>query len=231
MLTKEIKSLQHPFIKHVVKLRKERNYRELHHSVLVAGKTLVQELSPLKTLFIAKNIPLSCDAEEQVRISEEMMKKITGLENPEPVAALVAMPKPANLDGKKYILALDRIADPGNLGTLVRTALALGWEGLFLIEGSSDLFNDKAVRAAKGANFRLPFAKGTCEELEKLIQKNQLNPCVATMQGVSLAESRLKTPLLLILGNESNGHSSFAKERYLNISIPMLGHIERFHGA
>ena len=190
MITKEITSLQHQIVKHLVLLRKDRDYRQEKKRALVAGRKLISECSPLITqLFVEKGteIPSTSTACEICFVTPEILKKITGLENPEPVAAEISLPQPAILDGKKRILALDGISDPGNLGTLIRTALALGWEAVFITKTSTDPFNDKAIRAAKGASFRLPVQVGTREELEALIQRNQMRAIVADIAGEPLS--------------------------------------------
>lgn len=227
MLTKEITSLQHPFIKHLVKLRTDRKYRYEHKSVFIAGHKLVNEHLNIKIIIVEKSFDgILPSAEEKIVVNEPLLKKITDLEHPEPVAALVDMPTPTDLKEKKYILVLDQIADPGNLGNLLRTALALGWEGAFLVEGTVDPFNDKALRAAKGATFRLPFRIGTWEELEKLIQENHLMPFVADINGNSFVKAKTNQSCMLILGNESHGPSHFAKSRFTRISIPMTPSME-----
>ncbi len=224
MITKEITSLQHQIVKHLVLLRKDRDYRQEKKQALIAGRKLISECFPLITqLFVEKGtpvppIPASC---EICYVSPEILKKITGLENPEPAAAEVSLPPPANLDGKKRILALDGISDPGNLGTLIRTALALGWEGVFITKTSTDPFNDKAIRAAKGASFRLPVQVGTREELEALIERNQMRAVVADIAGEPLSLAKIEGSLVLILGNESHGASQEMKTRYPSLKIPM----------
>jgi TrmH family RNA methyltransferase len=232
MITKEIKSLQHPFIKHLVKLRKDAIYRKEHNCVVVAGRKLLNELPSVKILLkethAASHFP---HIEETYIVTAPILKKITGLENPEPIAGIAAIPPPADLKGKRFLLALDKISDPGNLGTLLRTALALGWEGAFLTEGSVDPFNEKAIRAAKGATFRLPLRTGTWEELRELITTNHMHSFVADMKGMPLNQIPKQTPLLLILGNESNGPSAFAKTHFPSICIPMQDTMESLNVA
>jgi TrmH family RNA methyltransferase len=126
---------------------------------------------------------------------------------------------------------LDRISDPGNLGTLLRTALALGWEGAFLTPHSADPFNDKAIRASKGACFFLPLQEGSYEELEELLKENQITAYVADLKGTSLPNLKVKHPLALILGNESLGPSAWAKQHGSAISIPMKKDVESLNVA
>ncbi len=224
MITKEITSLQHQIVKHLVLLRKERSYRKEKNRALIAGYKLISECSSLIThlfLEIGTPVPPSVRAPEIVYVTPEILKKITGLENPEPVAAEISLPELGSLEGKQRILALDGISDPGNLGTLIRSALALGWQGVFITANSTDPFNEKAVRAAKGASFRMPLQIGTHEELLALIARNKMQAIVADTGGKPLSSLKVHAPLLLILGNESHGVSQEIKDRCAAIKIPM----------
>lgn len=237
MQSKEISSLQHPKVKHLVKLRENRRYREEMQSALLAGKKLVTESvqrQKIQTLLVEIHHPVPSDlsAEEILLVTPEILKKVTGLENPEPLAAEVALPKQQTLQGKRYLLALDGVADPGNLGTLLRTALALGWEGAFILEGCADPFNEKAIRAAKGATFRIPLRSGNWQELQHLIKENQMSSYVAEIAGESLESAQIaKPPLLLILGNEAHGVSPEAKQAGRSLTIPMSGEMESLNVA
>lgn len=229
----KITSAQHPIVKRFVKLRQDKSFRIEEKSVVIVGKHLVKEISchfPIKTLIIDHDFP-GISAENTFLATPEILKKITSLAQPEGIAAEVALPKPGLLKGKKNILVLDRISDPGNLGTLLRTALALGWEGAFLTPNSADPFNDKAIRASKGACFFLPLQEGSYEELEELLKENQLKPYVADLQGTSLSDLKVKHPLALILGNESLGPSAWSKEQGTAVSIPMKKDVESLNVA
>lgn len=233
-MQKEITSLQHPLVKHLVKLRQERAYRKEKQTALICGTKLISEIGqPLKVLLVEQGaaIPRGVKADEIYSVPSAILKKVTALEAPEPYAAEVALPKPANLAHKRYLLALDGVSDPGNLGTLLRTALALGWEGVFLTENSCDPFNEKALRAAKGATFRLPLSMGTVSELKQLIKEGGFKAYVATVKGASLFEQHFDAPLLLILGNEAHGVSEELTSQYDSISIPMAGNMESLNVA
>lgn len=221
MLTKKI-------INHLYSLRTEKKYRLEHKSVLISGKKMVQELGPYKTVILQEGYinPPVFKGTEVFFASKEILKKITGLQNPEGIAAEMKMPASGNLDNKKRLLCLDGVADPGNLGTLLRTALALGWEGVFITENSVDPFNDKALRAAKGATFHLPLMQGTHEELLALIKKNKLSVLVADKKGTKIQKNS-NHPLLLILGNEAHGSNL----PFTPIAIPMHPAMESLNVA
>lgn len=232
----EISSLQHPLIKHLVRLRQNHDYRDEHQSVVVEGLKLVNELASkhhIKTLlaFDTSLLPKSVNADVIYVCTQAVMQKVTSLQNPEGLLAEMEMPKMSSLNGKSFLIACDGINDPGNLGTLLRTALALGWEGAFIIKNSCDPFNDKALRAAKGSTFHLPLATGSWQALEALIKQNKLHPLTADITGTKLGNVKVKENLLLILGNEAHGPSEEAKKISERITIPMSGQMESLNVA
>jgi TrmH family RNA methyltransferase len=210
MYTRDVTSLQHPIVKHLVKLRLERTYRETQGTVLIPGIKLVHELSshfPLKTLLVEEGTPFPAgiSAEQVLIVPPQILKKVTGVQQPEPLAAEICLPPPASFKGTQKLLILDGISDPGNVGTLIRTAAALEMDGIFLTPETCDPFNEKALRAAKGASFKIPFRHGSYEELIALLASEKLPLWIADGKGSS--ESSFTTPFALALGNETHGVS------------------------
>ncbi len=116
-----------------------------------------------------------------LRVSEPVFAKITGLQSVQGIgaAAEVDLPHDAQLSSMakgtlRRLLVLDGVQDPGNLGTLLRTALALGWQAVYLLEGCCDPFNDKAVRASRGASFRIPLTHGDWDGLQALVDRHDM---------------------------------------------------------
>lgn len=217
MVSKKITSLQHPLVKHWFELRTNKTYREENQRLLIAGKKMASEL-PVERLIVLEPSNIPC--KEEIVVTEGILKKITGLQAPDGFAAETLSPKPQDLQGKKRILILDRIADPGNLGTLLRTALALGWDGVVLTPGTVDIFNDKALRAAKGAQFHLPFS---------YTEVSGLHLYTADLEGTPLEEVQVQTPLGLILSSEGHGAREWAGAK--KITIPMHGDVESLNVA
>jgi TrmH family RNA methyltransferase len=224
MVTKKITSLQHSLVKHWTELREQRSYREETQRVLVTGEKMVRELKPKVIITLE---PTSIPAQEHYVVTEAILKKITGLAHPDGFAAEVVMPAPQDLSGKKFLVILDQIADPGNLGTLLRTSLALQWEGVILTPGTVDLFNDKALRAAKGATFTLPYARMTTEEIAKM----KLHFFTADLKGKSLSTAVFKPPLALILSNEGHGANLWSEKIAQKVTIPMNAKVESLNVA
>ncbi len=228
-----IKSLQNPLIKHLARLRKNRKYREQQRSVLLTERKIIQEIAstiPPKTA-LATHEELLIPADHAYLVSEEILKKITALPAPEGIVAEFPLPEPATLKGKRWILALDGLSDPGNLGTLLRTALALGWEGVFLLPTCVDPFNEKALRASRGSIFRLPFRQGTWKELQTLAQENQLSPYIADIEGEKLENSPHEKKIVLLLSSEAHGLSPEATKWGQRVTIPMPGEMESLNVA
>ena len=131
-MAKTITSLTHPLVKHLVRLRDDADYRHEKKRVLVEGKNLISELGKVHTI-VTTDEQCRIGAEEIVFASEAVLHKISGTKNPEGIVAEVETPPESSLNGVSRLLALDGVSDPGNLGTLLRTACAFGWEGIFLL--------------------------------------------------------------------------------------------------
>lgn len=221
----KIISLQNPIIKHLVKLRLDPHYRKEQGLVLISGFKLVEELSSValpKRIFTEK--PYS---HPHILVSPSVMKKITGLTTPEGIAAEFSLPKPHSLIGKTPLLALDRINDPGNMGTLLRTALALDWEGVFLLPNCVDPFHEKVIRASRGALFHLPWQEGTWEELDQF----ELTRYHADIEGCPLPEIAYQKDLVLLLSNEAQGVSEKGLQFGEPITIPLSEKMESLNVA
>ncbi len=236
MIIQEITSLQNSLVKHLVKLRESKAYRKECSRLVLSGIKLIRELAPFYsflTLIIEKNAPLpqGFRSDQIVYVTGAILKKITGLENPEPFAVEMALPSSSNICSVPFLLVLEGISDPGNLGTLLRTAQGLGWDGVFITEGSVDLFNEKALRAAKGATFTLPWQIGSLEELQSLLNKRGGTQLTADAQGKELTALACSLPLTLILGNEAHGPSSSFKSFSELVAIEMHGKTESLNVA
>ncbi len=237
MISKEISSLQHPLVKHWVRLRTSASYRLRENALLITGENILSELANAHTfnyLIIQKGTPLprSIPCKEICVVSEEILKKITGLVQPGPMAAELPLPPLSDLRHCERILVIDQVNDPGNLGTLIRSALAFGWDGAFLLEGSADPFNDKALRASKGAVFRLKLARGDEHALAALIATKKWTVYGADMAGRAVEENfSYPPPFMLILGNEAQGLSASSRQNSSLLSLPMPGAMESLNVA
>lgn len=207
-------------------------------------------------------------AERLVEVTPAVMHKLSGVKSTEGCNAigLTSMPfsfcsLESSSDSStaltrwcpcpQRLLALDGIQDPGNLGTLLRTAAAFDWDGVFLLNGCCDPFNEKVLRASRGACFWVPIACGQWNQLQALVNTRKMKLYAGEaqhkMQGKAgewgNAEEQvcitLNTPmdipkdesLCLILGNEGQGLSEDARTACCLVSIPMPGEFESLNVA
>jgi TrmH family RNA methyltransferase len=215
-----------------VKLRDNKAFRAQEKSVLIVGVTLVSDVAarlPLKTLISVD--PLPFNAKESYLAPPNVLEKIINISSHDLVAAEVELPSPSSLENVKTLVVLDGLSDPGNVGTILRTAVALGWEGAFLTPKTADPYNDKALRSARGAPLFLPLRQGSYEELEKLVRASGMKVYIADVEGKKLTDVSFKKPLALVLGHETQGPSSEARALGEAVSIPMTNQMESLNVA
>ena len=225
MLAKKITSLQHPLVEHWLRLRLEKSYREETQRVLISGKKMIEELPVQRLITLAPHPEIGC--KDQILVTEPILKKITDLPSPDGFAAEVFLPPEQDLKKRRRLLILDQIQDPGNLGTLARTALGLSWEGVILTDGCVDFFNDKALRAGRGAQFHLPYRRMSEEEIASF----GLFLYTADLKGTPLEDLQTKEPLGLILSHEGRGVQSWSSSIAKKITIPMSSLVDSLNVA
>ena len=231
-----IHSAHNHYVKHWIKLKASSSYRDIQGTLLLEGKSSVVDVCTkceALHLILLENVqaPSNIHYRSLVRVSASIMKKISSLECPEGWLAELPLPRQKIDPLSQKILALDAISDPGNLGTLIRSCLALGWDGIYLLENCCDPFNDKALRAAKGATFRIPLAQGSFEDFLSFVQKKKMNVFLADTEGSPLKSTASKEPLALILSRESQGARKEAKSQFQRVTIPMYGPMESLNVA
>lgn len=199
--------------------------KELPKSISIIMVFTTEEKPYLAEAFTTKGIP-------HYLCKEEELVKISGQKNPEGIGAIIALPKPSDLSTKSSLLILDEVQDPGNLGTLIRSAYALGVEGILFVKGGCDPFGEKALRSSQGAIFHMPYMVVTPEQLYAFVEKTLFTVLVADMDGEPI-ESYLKTPLkkvALLLGNEGQG-ASHIDPKWQKVCIPMQNQAESLNVA
>jgi RNA methyltransferase, TrmH family len=240
-------STQNPLVKQIKKLQSTKERREAQ-LFLVEGTHLIQEACavnyPLATLCYTSDWQTRhpelwsvavgiCDRVEAV--SDEVMKAIATTVNPDGVIAIaprLALPSPAI--PADLTIALSTIQDPGNLGTMIRTATAVGANGLWVSQDSVDLDNPKVLRASAGQWFRL--AMGVSDDLHALVTKykQQGVQIVSTSSHTETSywEADLRSPTLILLGNEGAGLSpELAALADIQVKIPMAAAVESLNVA
>ena len=132
-------------------------------------------------------------------------------------------------DEPPLYIALDRVQDPGNVGTILRTADAVGAAGVILLHGSADIYSGKVIRATMGALFYVPFAVHVAaEELTLFAQEKgiELLATACDAEARTHFEADLRRPAVIVFGNEANGVSEELLCASEHIYIPMRGHAE-----
>lgn len=229
---KWITSASNPLIKELIRIKTNARFRAESGVVLIEGEKLIRDVAPRLCLLSTDEKWIECfEAKESYLVTPEILRKIASTENPEGVLAVVDRPRWGLPKKVEKLLVLDRIQDPGNVGVLIRTAFALGWDGIFLLEGTVDPLNDKAIRAAKGATFKVPIKKGNFLALKEIIENFKLTLVAADMKGETIGKMDYGTHVALALGNEGQGIAEeFIKEARL-VSIPMREDAESLNVA
>jgi RNA methyltransferase, TrmH family len=167
---------------------------------------------------------------EVEEVSEQVMKSLSDTETPQGILAVVEFNQFPIPDSPNFVLIPDQIRDPGNLGTLLRTAAAAGVQAVFLPPETTDAFAPKVVRSGMGAHFRLPVQSMKWEKIRREIKDLQVY--LADMDGAPCWETDLRQPLVLIIGSEAEGASPEARELATQkISIPMSGNMESLNAG
>jgi TrmH family RNA methyltransferase len=162
--------------------------------------------------------------------SESLMKSLSETETPQGILAVLEFKQLPITDYPDFLLIPDQIRDPGNLGTLLRSAAATGVQAVLLPPETTDAFAPKAVRAGMGAHFRLPIHSVSWDEIKE--KTKHLRIYLADMDGQSCWETDLRQPLALVVGGEAEGASAKARKLATQqISIPMAGTVESLNAG
>lgn len=197
-----ISSIQNNLIKDLAKL-KMKKYRQENNQFLIEGYHLVQEAyntGLLKQLFYLDECPYK-DI-ESFQVTEKVLEKLSSLPSPQGIIGVCQLPNKQALSDK--ILILDNVQDPGNIGTLMRSASSFGFETI-IAEKSVDFFNEKVIRSSQGAVFKLNLINA---EITDFIKNNKDYVFYVTdlKSDVFLEDIDFKQKKIgLILGNEGIG--------------------------
>lgn len=239
-----ITSRRNPKIKHIRKLNAGARYRTQSGAYAVEGIRILEEaqgsnINPEWVIYTedldqrgerllegyrGKQIP--CEP-----VTPEVLEAASDTKTPQGVLGIFPLVSPPLPSNPNLLVILDALSDPGNLGTLMRTSLAAGADGLLLAPGTVDPFSPKVVRAAMGAHFKLPIRVAGWTEIGQLTQG--LSLFLAEMEnGTSLWETDLTGPVGIILGSEAHGPSEKARKLASQaIHIPMTSSIESLNAA
>ena len=242
-----ITSVQNPKIQWVRRLQSRSRERQEAQAFVVEGVRLVEEafsagwdfrfvlytdgLSPRGMDLLQSMTVKGVDVEHVVG---NLFQSMTGTETPQGILAVLTLDPPGTLQPPAkpdFVLIPDQIRDPGNLGTLLRTAAAAGVQAVFIPPETTDPFAPKVVRAGMGAHFRLPILSLSWDQLQRRVEG--MSVYLSDAEGEkSCWDVDFTRPTALVIGGEAEGASSqahsLAKEF---IRIPMPGHMESLNAG
>lgn len=217
--------------KYISKL-KQKKFRDKENSFIIESKKLVEEAissANLDFIFLSEENKDYESNLDKIILSKELFTKITDMVTTDGFAAVVKKPSQREIKSKRVLL-LDQINDPGNMGTIIRSAEAFGFEDIILMPKTCDIYNEKTLRASMGSIFRLNIVKKNLDEVKKLKEKYTM--VSADMSGYDINECDIDGKLILAIGNEANGLSDeIRKMTDTFLKIPMKGQIESLNAA
>ncbi|MDO9535500.1 MAG: RNA methyltransferase [Bacillota bacterium] len=240
---------RHPVLKEY-NLLASRKYRKQKGKFILEGYHLLNEAltagieleivlytAEFKNSSVNRELLARAGKADLTEVPQKIFQAVAQTENPQGVGAIVALPRePVNhFSGKSnFYLLLDEIQDPGNLGTIIRSAAAAAVDGVFLLPGTVDLYNPKVLRATMGGIFYLP-----------VLQINETDKCIETLRqkqiqlvaadprgGVPYYEVDFTIPSAVVIGNENKGiQKSLLEKADLRAYIPLKGSISSLNAA
>lgn len=196
-----ITSLTNKTVKDLVALKTSKGRKDAN-LFIVEGEHLVREAGEAGYLVCAYTIDSALQGE---LVSLDVMKKICQTNTPVSQIGVCKMLDKKEIEDK--VLILDGIQDPGNLGTLMRSAKAFDFNTIFLANGTCDIYNDKVIRSSQGSIFKLNFLYG--DKIEFINRLRQTHKVYNTnvRNGIDIREAKIENKVALILGNEGAGVS------------------------
>lgn len=248
----KISSSHNDRVKFVKRLQRRR-FRDRHRLFIAEGLRLVEDLlrtDKVRDVYYSEQLLTSKRGRDLLTqvgdlginvfaCDKHVFSNISTTENEQGVLAVVNQTQPvADWDrqlNNDIILIIDRIQDPGNLGTIMRTALATGISGIWLVRGTVDLFNPKVVRASMGAILNIPFAVYSQEQCMKYCDACGLKLIVTDIDNsnsIRYYDYNFKMPLAVVIGNEAHGVGEYFKFRaQARVSIPVKNLVESLNAA
>jgi RNA methyltransferase, TrmH family len=242
-----ITSRKNPRIQRIKKLLSSSSYRQSEKEFIVEGVRLVEEAITsgwvIQELYISDKLSgrgkslltnQSVSDSTIYQVTDEVMADLSDTETPQGITAVLRqheMVLPARLD---FLLVMDAIRDPGNVGTILRTASAAGVNAVLIAPETADPFSPKVLRAGMGAQLKIPVSQCSWEKVSSLIhaQAGMKTLLADTDNGVPLWEENLTNAIALIVSNEASGPSPSARDLADHaITIPMPGSCESLNAA
>ncbi|MBN1666636.1 MAG: RNA methyltransferase [Anaerolineales bacterium] len=237
-------SPRNPRIQHIRALQARSKTRRESKQYVVEGVRLVEEAllnnsRPELLLYMEdlneRSHEVLADFQQQgvetLLVSAAVMQAASDTQTPQGLLAVLPIPDWQLPEQPNFLLVADQVRDPGNLGTLLRTALAAGVQAVLLPPGNVDPFSPKVIRAAMGAHFRLPVLQPGWGQIQDIT--SPLYTCLADSSGgLAYTQADLRRPLALLIGGEASGAGQQAlKAIDTRLHIPMPGGAESLNAA
>lgn len=214
----EIESKNNNLFKEIKKL-KEKKHRIKSNKYLIEGLRFVEEAIKSKVSidsiiftesFKEKNPDLFLKINENIKLiqmNETLLKQLCSTENPQGIVGVINMQNKELKSGELVVL-VDKVQDPGNMGTIIRTAHAAGAAGIVMTKGTVDIYNDKTLRSTMGSIFYIPIVEDNSLDFVKSLKKEGYKLVVSSLQGKNnFFEENLQGKVMIAVGNEGNGVS------------------------
>lgn len=232
-----IRSKANTSVKEAKKLH-QKKYRK--SSYLIEGWHLLEEARQagvvIEQVFVLEDYVDRLAGLDNLKVvSPEVLQDLADSQTPQGVVAQLALPKqtlPTDLTGR--YLVLEDVQDPGNVGTMIRTADAAGYDGVFLSDKSADIYSMKVLRSMQGSHFHLPVYRMPIAEILTHLQENQVQVLATTLssQSVDYKEVKPAASFAIVMGNEGQGISELvAAEADQLVHISMPGQAESLNVA
>ncbi|MBS5938889.1 RNA methyltransferase [Clostridium sartagoforme] len=239
-----IESKDNNLFKYVKKL-KERRFRDKEGLFILEGLRLVKEAikanMEIKNIFISKSYEDKLVSEfnstlldNTIILNDNLFSQLASTENPQGVIAVVNKINNNKDEIGDFYLICDKVQDPGNLGTIIRTAHAAGVNGIILTKGTVDIYNDKTIRSTMGSIFYIPiiYEDNDFTFIKKLKSEGFSLITTSLQESKNFFEENLRGKVILAVGNEGNGISDelfdLADKK---VKIPMPGDAESLNVA
>jgi len=244
-----INSPQNPLIKSYKKLLKSSGCRRKESKLALEGPNLIREavkagIYPSTVFFTGlyyenegREWLIELQSADKYLLDSSLFNKMAETENPRGVAAIVPYdfnnPFPAKSNSSIYII-LDSLQDPGNMGTIIRTAAAVGVNTIYCLKGTVDPFSPKVLRATAGNIFRVRIeeVQNSALLVEELKAKGIITAAAIPGSGKIYWSADLKEPLALMIGNEARGLSGeLLDQAELKIQLPLADGVESLNAS
>lgn len=243
---KRIVSTENPLIKEIIKIKKDPINKVLIEGMKLISMVLGQKDLKIEKILVTENFitknedfikNLSYKNTKLIIITQKIANKISETVTPQGIFALVDF-KIRNISEWKFkkvetIAILDRIQDPGNMGTIIRTAEAFGVDAIILTPDTCNPLSSKVIRASAGSIFFIPILKAKISEIYNFIKKHRLKLVITKPAAEEfISEIELNPPLAVVFGNEAHGVGEYFEELSdLKCKIPQIGRAESLNVA